>query len=259
MNVDECKILKFILRKGSYMVDVGAHHGSSCIPFLKRNWNVLAFEPCSKTRTVLIQNLAKLNLSDSIEIDSRGVSNASSKSHPIYVSDESSGVTTLTPFLDSHKVEENIDLVSLRDYFENKDNFEIDFLKIDAEGHDFDVLKGFPFEKCLPNAVICEFEDNKTIPLGYKWKDMANYLLNFGYHVYVSEWKQIKQYGTTHDWLSLKKYPTNLHHENNWGNLIALRKRPLIPLCIYFYINAFLQSKILFIVKKLIKKALNRK
>lgn len=259
MNVDECKIINFILGKGGYMIDVGAHKGSSCIPFLKRNWNVLAFEPCTKTRRTLNLNILNLNLSHLIKVDPRGVSNFSSKSHPIYSSEESSGVTTLTPFLNSHKIEETIDLVSLRDYFQNDDNLKIDFLKIDAEGHDFDVLKGFPFEKCLPNAIICEFEDKKTLPLGYSWEDMANFLLELDYHVYISEWKQIQQYGTAHHWHSLKKYPANLYDENNWGNLISLRKRPIIPLCVYFYINAFWQSKFMFSFKKIIKKFLNRK
>ena len=186
MSVDECKVINWISKHKGFMVDVGSHEGSSCISFLKRNWNVLAFEPCTKTRRILNLNILNLNLSHLIKIDPRGVSNLSSKSHPIYTSEESSGVTTLTPFLNSHKIEETIDLVSLRDYFQNVDDLKIDFLKIDAEGHDFDVLKGFPFEKCLPTAIICEFEDKKTLPLGYSWKDMANLLSELDYNVYIS-------------------------------------------------------------------------
>ena len=39
---------------------------------------------------------------------------------------------------------------------------EIDFLKIDVEGYDFNVIKGNDFSFVKPRVILSEFEDKKT-------------------------------------------------------------------------------------------------
>src|SRR3546814_10935540 len=76
----------------------------------------------------------------------------------------------------------------------------VDFLKVDTEGHDLFVLQGFPWERFRPAVIECEFEDAKTVPLGYTFHDMARFLLAKGYRVLVSEWHPIIRSGVRPDW-----------------------------------------------------------
>src|SRR3546814_302056 len=99
----------------------------------------------------------------------------------------------------------------------------VDFLKVDTEGHDLFALKGFPWERFRPAVIECEFEDAKTVPLGYTFHDMARFLLEKGYRVLVSEWHPIIRYGVRHDWRRLVAYPCELSDEVAWGNILAFR------------------------------------
>ena len=64
---------------------------------------------------------------------------------------------------------------------------QVDFLKIDTEGHDLFVLKGFPFSRVKPDVILCELEDAKSIPLGYDFQQMGDYSVEKGDQVFLSE------------------------------------------------------------------------
>ena len=102
----------------------------------------------------------------------------------------------------------------------------VDFLKIDVEGLDFDVLKGVPWDLDTPDVIESEFEDAKTIPRGHSSRDMAEYLRRLGYAVYVSEWHPIIRYGIRHDWRRVVPYPGFEIPSNSWGNLLAFKDDP---------------------------------
>lgn len=51
----------------------------------------------------------------------------------------------------------------------------IDFISIDVEGHELDVLKGFSIGKWMPKVIVVEDNSN------FKDKEVTNYLKNFGY------------------------------------------------------------------------------
>jgi hypothetical protein len=157
-------------------------------------------------------------------INSEGLGDQRKSDVPFFTSEESSGVSGLSAFLSSHLETERIDLTTLRDYMAESGISQVDFLKIDTEGHDYFVLRGYPFDVYLPRVIECEFEDRKTLPLGYGWKDLADYLAGLGYKIWVSEWHPIVKYGIPHDWSCLKKYPCELTDEAGWGNLLAFRE-----------------------------------
>jgi hypothetical protein len=52
-NPDEIALIGKILDRPGLMVDVGAHFGGACEPFLHRGWKVLAFEPDAENRAML--------------------------------------------------------------------------------------------------------------------------------------------------------------------------------------------------------------
>lgn len=210
--------------KGSVMIDVGAHHGSSLVPFLRRGWKVIAFEPDEKNREALVENLQSNRLEGRVEIDIRAVSNATRSGLPFYRSTQSTGISGLSAFHETHEYKQTVDVVSLSDALADQPIANVDFLKIDTEGHDLQVLQGFPWQRFKPKVIECEFEDSKTIPLGYRFDDLAGFLVERGYAVYVSEWHPIVRYGIRHDWRRLVRYPCSLADGDGWGNLLAFRE-----------------------------------
>ena len=62
-------------------------------------------------------------------------------------------------FHPTHQMGEQVDVTTLKHVI---DEFDIDperisFLKIDTEGHDLFVLRGYPWQTTAPRLIICEF------------------------------------------------------------------------------------------------------
>lgn len=208
---------------GRLMIDVGAHHGWAHAPFLKKGWRIFAFEPDEENRRKLLERLSTSANKALLTLDTRCVSNRSQKGVSFYRSEQSSGISGLSAFHESHVEAQRVDTTTLSEYFEDQELPAVDFLKIDTEGHDLFVLQGFPWARTRPAVIECEFEDTKTVPLGYTFHDLARFLLDKGYAVYVSEWHPIIRYGIRHDWNRLTRYPCELADAKGWGNLLAFR------------------------------------
>lgn len=223
-TIDEIEIaLKYFKDLDSgIMIDVGAHYGSTTIPFLKKGWQVIAYEPDPDNREVLISILKGF---ENITIRCEAVSDKSGKVVSFYASDESTGISGLSAFTDGHEKKCDVTTTTLIDELASLKINHVDFLKIDTEGFDLFVLKGFPWKEIKPQVIICEFEDLKTEALGYRYGDMADYLLNLNYDVFISEWHPIERYAESHSWKSIKKYPCSLENVKGWGNIIALRNK----------------------------------
>ena len=125
------------------------------------------------------------------------MSNVTGEKVPFYVSAESTGISGLSAFRDSHVAIGHVETVALRDVV---DIDRVDVLKIDTEGHEKFVLEGFPWDRLRPNVIIAEFENAKTRPLGYDTEELVRFLRDRGYQVWVSEWHPIVRYGIQHQW-----------------------------------------------------------
>jgi len=209
--------------KRGVLVDVGAHHGSSLSRYAKGGWTVLACEPDSANRERLLERFGS---APNVTIDARAVSDAAAEALPFYSSEQSSGISSLHAFHESHEEQETVSVTTVADLAETYGLPRIDFLKIDVEGLDWKVLKGVPWERIQPDVIECEFEDLKTAGLGYSYADMADYLIERGYAVYLSEWHPIVRYGIRHQWRALSRYPAPLGSPEAWGNLLAFRDDP---------------------------------
>jgi FkbM family methyltransferase len=231
-KMDEAEIIHQTIKgsaKLKTMIDVGAHNGASLEEFARDGWRVYAFEPDSKNRAHLIQLCRRF---PTVIIDSRAVSNRDEEQHPFYTSKVSTGISGLSSFHPSHKESEKVDTVTLETFCKNKGIKAVDFLKVDAEGFDLFVLQGVPWESIKPKVILCEFEDRKTIPLGYTFQDMADFLLDRCYHMLISEWYPVVEYGTTHRWRRFMPYPCKLLDNNAFGNIIAVDDEKIyVDLC----------------------------
>lgn len=209
---------------GSTMIDVGAHHGWALSPFVEMGWKVYAFEPDNDNRKKLLERLSTMKSAANVKVDNRAVSDVSRSGLAFFRSDESTGISGLSAFHPTHETVQTVDTTTLQEVLADEEIQDIDFLKIDTEGHDLFVLKGFPWHRFSPAVIECEFEDSKTVPLGYNFNDLADFLVEKGYVVYVSEWHPVIRYGIRHNWMRLTRYPSGLSSEKSWGNLIAFRK-----------------------------------
>jgi len=224
VHCDELKIFyPFLPKQDGVMIDVGAHAGWSCLRFLRRGWEVHAFEPDPSMREILQRKT--LNAGN-IHIDSRAVSKVSGREYPWFTTPESTGASSMRPFCDSHKQTGTVQTVTLADIIAERNITHIDLLKIDTEGFDYMVLQGFPFHQLRPKHIICEYEDSKTLPLGNSTHDIASLLLRHEYSVFISEWHPIVRYGVQHQWHCFLPYPTPLYNSTSWGNLLAFSQPP---------------------------------
>ena len=205
------------------MIDVGGHFGGSSKDFAEKDWKIYAFEPDPSNRKKFIRNLGHKK---NIILDPRAVGERVETNKVFYSSPESTGISGMLAFRDTHEQVATVDVTTIEEVIKDNKLTHIDFLKIDVEGYDFDVLKGVPWSRLKPDIIECEFEDAKTLRLGHTWRDICDYLVSFGYTVYVSEWHPIIRYGISHDWNAMKKYPCELNDENAWGNLLAFKEDP---------------------------------
>ncbi len=223
---DETKIVYELINDRSHsglMIDVGAHHGSSLAPFAELGWQVIAFEPDSSNRAILESSFSTY---DNVIIDPRACSDQAQPEATLFVSPESSGVSGLSAFLESHRASEKISVTTLADALDAYGYLAkpVDFLKIDTEGFDLMVLKGFLWAQSPhPGVIVCEFEDAKTRPLGYSFHQLADFLVNKAYWLIISEWYPVKAYGGLHRWRRFTTYPCDLVDPQGWGNIIAVK------------------------------------
>lgn len=225
ISFDETQLLSsyFNKQKNGIMIDVGAHHGSAARPFLEKNWTVYGYEPDPNNRKVLIEKLKNYS---SFILSPNAVSNKGGEKLDFFASEESTGISGLSSFTESHEKICEVTTTTLTNEISKHKLSKVDFLKIDTEGFDLMVLKGFPWDKIHPDVIECEFEDFKTIPLGYNFNDIADFLISKEYTVYVSEWYPIIKYGSQHTWKRLFKYSNQKIDEKSWGNLLAFKTPP---------------------------------
>lgn len=243
ISIDESGLVYHLLKQvdaGKMMIDVGAHHGHAMMPYAKDGWTIHAFEPDPENRSVLTERTS--GFAD-LYINEFAVSDRNLTGQCFYQSKESSGISSLLQFNSSHEEICKVDTICLASYIEKNDINEVTLLKIDTEGNDYNVLKGFPWEKLKPLIIIAEFEDRKTKQLGYDFYDMAHYLKTQGYELYISEWHPIVRYGIEHEWCRLVKYPSEIISKNSWGNIIAIDQK-ITDLSLDEHIKIYLQRQI---------------
>ena len=183
------KVVKQIVRLGMNCVDVGANIGYYTLLLAElSDSKVVAFEPESKNFTDLTNNIL-LNGYKNIEIRREAVGD-SNTFMTLYVSDLSSGRHSLIVDRTGHSEKVIVPVVKLDSVINHK----VDFIKIDTEGNDLNVLKGAErIIKESPDLIIAmEFwleglENLKVTPI-----DAFNYIYSLGFkYIYlVDEWQQ---------------------------------------------------------------------
>lgn len=233
--VDEAEIIAKLasVRPGAadaVLVDVGAHFGSVTSLFLERGWSVVAYEPDPSNRREFERRIGS---HPRVQLSTAAVSDTPTRSAPLFTSSVSTGISTLAAFHESHEPSATVDVVTLAEDLRAHRIQRVDFLKVDIEGFDFFALKGFDWTYA-PRFVLYEFEDRKTIPLGYSLAESSAYIGERGYRLIYSVWEPIIEYGSRHKWRGLFWDPPS-DAATCWGNVLCFRDQSDAGLCMQMF------------------------
>jgi len=208
----ENSLIRQLLPGKGVMLDVGACHGKAHAPFL--GWDIYAFEPDPN-------NARHIPKHTGVKVYDIAISNQDNIA-PFYRTPMSHGMSSLLPFFSSHELSLTVKVRRLDTLLPELGVGWVDYMKIDTEGYDLMVLQGFPWDSIQPPVVMCEFGNSKTELLGYTHDDLADYMLELGYRVIVSEWVKAERVNGRfrHKWLGYFSYPPTPDRAMWWGNLI---------------------------------------
>ncbi len=141
----ECSSFEFLkqnLKKGSVCIDVGAHFGLYTLVMSRYfNCRVYCFEPTPYSADVLEKNIILNNVKEQVDIYRKAVSSNNGVANFVVQETEGSVANSLISYWHSDELNSKISVqvVTIDSIFENK---YYDFIKIDAEGAELDVLRG---------------------------------------------------------------------------------------------------------------------
>lgn len=181
-EIDILEELKNYIPKNAVILDIGANIGNHTIYFAKRcnALKVYSFEPIHETFNILKKNIEINNIGNIVELYNLGLSDKNTMGDILKYSMHNIGATKIT-----HNINGNLKLNKLDNI--NIDEDRIDFIKIDVEGHEINLLRGAEntLSKYKPSIFIEVFDENKSNifsileNLGYKYIkefDYSNYL-----------------------------------------------------------------------------------
>ena len=222
LQSEEQKLYELITKKISLgtMIDVGAHQGIVTELFLMQGWKAYAFEPVVINMEKLKQRLGD---QDNLSIRAEAVSdisgvksfhlalNADGSIHEYYHSLENIKEDSY------HKKGQTISIetVSLNDLVHHQEIPQnIDFLKIDTEGHDLTVLKGADQLRCLVISVGFWGDKYALGKPPSPLDEIIRFLQNRGYKRYIVIEKS-KDNKTYFLYSSIKNIK-----DDSWGNIL---------------------------------------
>lgn len=195
----EIEIIHKTFSKPSTYIDIGANIGYWTFArnhILNDNIAFYCFEPSSLNFKYLQKNLSKFR---NIKIINCGLSNKSEinkLSHPHW---ERKGRETNTGLLslygNTNINSENVKLITLDSYFKNQDIRKNIFIKVDTEGHEFQVLKGSKEFLSQDLDIIIQLEINFGIENALNNNNIQNsvkFLKNLNYEPSIISNSQIK-------------------------------------------------------------------
>jgi FkbM family methyltransferase len=174
-----------LIRDGWTVVDIGAGIGEFSILVSKENpgSQVFAYEPFSESFELLQENL-KLNNTINLKAFQVAIGSESGKMMLATVGEAVQHTTTQSALSDTESSFIEVCGLSLNDLFQANEITHCDFLKIDCEGCEFDVLfsaSQVTLEKI--DHICLEYHDGFT---KYSHMDLINYLQERGFKVRIT-------------------------------------------------------------------------
>jgi FkbM family methyltransferase len=197
-----------------FVLDIGAHHGlytilaSKCVGSTGK---VIAFEPSPRERRLLARNL-RLNFCSNVSVESFALGSCHSKANLFLVQGGDDGCNSLRPPGVTAATEAvSVDVISLDEYLLKSGINQIDFVKLDVEGGEREVLRGATglINGLSRPVFLVEVQDIRTRPWGYPAYEIVTILARARY-----QWFRILENGSL--------TPAAVHERDYDANLVAV-------------------------------------
>lgn len=182
----EAHFFKQMIAPGMTVIDVGGNIGQYTLLAAKRvgpRGQVHTFEPAAENHAILQRNIQRNGFSDRVVLNKLAVGAERKQEKLILTPDGGSNwVSTSGANPGEGDASEVIACETLDDYLAEKGLAKVDFMKIDAEGSDLNVLKGAvkTLETHHPTLFV-EFANRVLVKYGASSEAMLQFLLQLGY------------------------------------------------------------------------------
>ena len=196
------RLLPRLLRPGSYAVDVGANMGAYTLLMAEcvgPKGRVASFEPNPEVFKRLLYNLDLNQLSSRVDANPIALSSTAgtAKLYLPSVECRNRAVASMRAYSEVHDQAIEVDMDVLDHALHSWPR--LDFLKVDAEGHDAAVLKGSSemIERFLP-SLLFEYNPEAWPDSKSGWDDPHDWLSGLGYQLYWLDtyWGRLKTIAT---------------------------------------------------------------
>jgi FkbM family methyltransferase len=184
---NEWRFISKFVKPGFTFLDIGANQGFYTLLAAKLvgpNGRVIAFEPLPVQAKRLKGNV-RINFFKNVKVEQVALDQKSGFADMFACLDGSEPLSSLRPISRDLNIKSRVikvPTVSLDDYVKKSGISSIDFIKIDVEGGELDVLKGAmnTIKKFRP-IIMCEVQDVRTQQWGYSSSEILNFLKDCGY------------------------------------------------------------------------------
>jgi FkbM family methyltransferase len=185
----ERALLAKLLRPGMTVLDIGAHAGlyaMTAARLIGPAGRVIAFEPSARERARLERHL-RLNRIANVTIEPIALGAADGEVELFVVDGSQTGCNSLRPPPGERVQAARVPIRRLDDYAERSELPRIDFVKIDVEGGERDVLRGGEqLFRCDRPMLLCEIEPARIAPWNYSPQEIFDLVTSWNY-----EWSPI--------------------------------------------------------------------
>lgn len=176
------------LRPGMTVLDIGAHHGFYTLLASKRvgpHGRVFSFEPSPREKKALLRHV-KINRCRNVTVEGIALGSQPSDAELFVVQGTQTGCNSLRkPASDVSGALQPVPVhvARLDDWLANHELEKIDFIKLDVEGGEREVLKGAQalLRRRLRPVILAEVQDVRTLPWGYPAKEVICHLCDRDY------------------------------------------------------------------------------
>jgi FkbM family methyltransferase len=182
----ELAFVRRFLKPGMAVLDIGAHHGLYTLLASKqvgRVGKVFAFEPSPRERRSLRCHLI-LNHCWNVAVQPFAVARDDGKAELHVVQGSQTGCNSLRPpDVAGATLMASVRTVSLDSWVQRENVARVDFIKLDVEGAELEVLEGAHrlLERRPRPVALVEVQDVRTAPWGYRAREILRLLETKGY------------------------------------------------------------------------------
>jgi FkbM family methyltransferase len=145
-EVCEAKFFASLIRPGMVVIDVGSNIGQYTLLAAKRvgaTGRVHTFEPSATNFALLKRNVSRNGFGDRVTLNQVALSSVSTAQRLLVAPDGGSNfLSSDASVVPNNWASEIVETTTLDDYVRNRGVERVDVVKVDAEGHDLEILQG---------------------------------------------------------------------------------------------------------------------